>query len=323
VEVIMKILVTPTSFTKNKRTKAMDMLTAFTEDIVFNDLGRPLEAAEIIERLDGVDGYIAGLDYITAEAINAAPASLKVISRYGAGCDRVDTQAAKSKGIAVTSTPGANAQAVADLALGLMLSVARKIPYLDKKTKEGGWVRSTGQELYKKTLGIVGLGAIGKNVAKRAAGFSMDILAYDPYGDANYMAQNNIKNVSLEYLLQNSDFVSLHLPINNETRHIVDASALATVRQGAIIINTSRGGLIDEAAAYEALVSGRLGGLGLDAFEQEPPVLTAPLFTLDNVVTTPHTGAHTFEATEGMGVMAVQNLIDVLSGGSCPYIVNR
>ena len=316
----MKILVTPTSLNAKSNPDAIARLASFADEIVYNDLGRPLEPQEIVERLDGVDGYIAGLDFITADVIKAAPKSLKVISRYGAGCDRVDIKAAAEKGVVVTFTPGVNANAVADLAMGLMLSVARRIPMLDRKTKQGEWTRSTGVELYGKTLGIVGIGAIGKNLAKRAAGFEMKLLAYDPYGDREYMAKNGIEDVTLNYLLQSSDFVSLHLPLNDQTRYILSKEAIAKLKEGAIVINASRGGLIDESAAYEALKSGRMGGLGLDAFEKEPPE-ASPLFDLDNVVVTPHTGAHTHEASIGMGSLAVQNLVDVLGGGECRYIV--
>jgi D-3-phosphoglycerate dehydrogenase len=316
----LKIFITPTSFSPEKPSAALKLLSDYADKLVFNDLGRPLEPKEIVQRLDGMDGYVAGLDYIDAEVIKTAPPSLKVISRYGAGYDRIDITAAREKGIVVTNTPGVNAQAVADLTIGLMISVARKIPVLDRKIREGQWIRSAGLELYGKTIGIIGLGAIGKGVAKRAVGFSMNILAYDPFVDEKYMADNEIQNVSLDMIFASSDFITLHLPLSSKTRHIINESAFSAMKKSAILINTSRGGLIDEALAYEALVSGKLGGLGLDAFEKEPPDVS-PLFSLDNVVMTPHTGAHSMEAMEGMGVMAVRNLIDVLSGRDCPYIV--
>ncbi len=317
----MKILVTPTSFTGDKQSPARDLLTSFTTDIVYNPLGKPLSAGELIPLLDGADGYIAGLDYITAEVIAAAPAGLKVISRYGAGYDRVDISAATKRGIVVTNTPGVNSQAVADLAFGLMLAVARKIPVLDRKIRSGEWPRTTGVELYRKTLGIIGLGVIGKAMASRANGFSMNILAYDPYLDKSYAQNNGIRSVSLDELLAASDIVTLHLPLTEQTRNIIDERAIARMKPGAIIINTSRGGLVDEAAAYRGLASGKLGGMGVDVFETEPPA-GSPLLTLDNVVATPHAGAHTVEAVNNMGLLAVQNLIDVLSGRGCKYIIN-
>jgi len=318
----MKILVTPTSFHRDKKSKAKDLLEQFADEIVYNPYGRPLNEDEIVHLLEGVDGYIAGLDYITARVIEQAPETLKVISRYGAGYDRVDVKAAAKKGIVVTNTPEVNSQSVAELAFGLMLCLARRIPALDGKVKAGEWPRMTGIELYKKTLGVVGLGAVGKRVAMMAKGFSMDILAYDPYIDRTFARDKGIKEATFEELIGNSDFISLHLPLNESTRNIIDEKAIEKMKQGAVIINTSRGGLIDEKAAYRALKSGKLGGLGLDAFEKEPPG-ESPLFELNNVVATPHAGAHTAEAIENMGMLAVRNLIDVLSGKECKHVVNN
>lgn len=319
-EIGLKILITPTSLTPDRPSAALDLLRARGCELVFNDLGRPLQPQEIIARLDGVDGYLAGLDYITAEVIEAAPPSLKVISRYGAGYDRVDLEAANKKGIAVTNTPGANAQAVAELAFGLMLAVARKIPALDRAVRDGKWIRSNGVELYGKTLGIVGFGAIGKLVARQAKGFSMHVLVYDPYVDDQVLAEYGLRRAAWEELLAQSDFISLHLPLNEQTKHLINADAISRMKTTAILINTSRGGLIDEQAAYEALAAGRLGGLGLDAFEAEPPG-DSPLFKLDQVVVTPHTGAHTEEAIANTAMMAVRNLLDVLEGRPCSYRV--
>lgn len=313
----MKILVTATSFKPDGHSPALTRLKEFADEIIFNPFGRPLTSGELIPLLQNCDGYIAGLDYVTGDVINACGA-LKVISRYGAGVDRVDIAAAKAKGIAVCNTPGANAQAVADLTMGLILSVARKIPMLDNSTKKGQWERSTGIELYGKTIGILGLGAIGKAVAKRAQGFSMRVLAYDPYINERYAEENDIIVSSFGDAIGQSDVVSLHLPLTEETRHIIDKAAMEAMKPGAILINTARGGLIDEEAAFGLLKSGRLGGLGLDAYEAEPPG-KSPLFELDNVVLTPHTASHTREAAENMANMSVDNLISVLSGKPCQY----
>jgi len=315
----MKVLVTPTSLRPDKPSPALEKLQAFANDIIYNPYGRPLTQEELIELLPGCDGYIAGLDYVDASVI-AACDKLRVISRYGAGVDRVDLAAAKEKGITVCNTPGANAQAVADLTLGLILAVARKIPVLDADVRAGGWRRSTGVELYGKTIGILGLGAIGKAVAKRAQGFSMKVLAYDPYMDQAYAAEHDITSTTIDQIVREADVICLHLPYMPETRHIISGELMSKMKKGVIIINTSRGGLIDEDAAAVLLESGHLGGLGLDAFEVEP-VGETPLSAFDNVVLTPHTAAHTHEATANMANMAVQNLIDVLSGQECPYVI--
>lgn len=317
----MKILVTPTSLQKGKKSDALDKLYQFTDNLVFNPLGRPLTEEELIPLLEDCDGYIAGLDYITEGVIKSCK-HLKVISRYGAGYDRVDLKAAKEMNVAVTNTPGVNAVAVAELAMGLTLAVARKISYLDKKTRQGEWVRNTGIEISGKVMGIMGLGAIGKNVARYAQGFGMKVMAYDPFLNETYAKENNIQAATFDEIVKNTDVISLHLPLTTETKSLFNKEVMSEMKNTAILINTSRGGIIDEMAAYELLKEGAFGGMGLDAFEKEPPE-DSPLFTLDNVVVTPHTGAHTKEATDNMANAAVQNLIDVLSGKECKCIVNR
>lgn len=313
----MKILVTATSFTPDKPSAALEKLREFADEIVFSPTGKPLSEDELAPLLAGCDGYIAGLDFVTEKAL-AQCDKLKVISRYGVGVDRVDLKAAKTRGIKVCNTPGANANAVADLALGLMLAVARKLPALDGQMREGKWPRSMGSEIYGKTLGILGLGAIGKGVAKRGQGFSMNVMAYDPYINVQYAKDNNIAVATFEDVVTAADIISLHLPYTEETKNILNADSMKKMKPGAIIINTARGGLIDEAAAYELLQSGQLGGLALDAYEQEPPA-QSPLLTHPNTVLAPHTGSHTHEAVVNMSNMSVENLIDVLSGRDCPY----
>ncbi len=315
----MKVLVTATSFKPDNPTPALRQLQEFADEVVYNPVGRPLTEDELIPLLQGCDGFIAGLDSVTEKVIRSCD-KLKVISRYGAGVDRVDLKAAAECGITVCNTPGANAQAVADLALGLMLSAARKLPMLDGKTREGQWVRSTGIELYGKTLGILGLGAIGKSVAKRGQGFDMKVLAYDPFLNEAYAVEHDIQPASFDEVVEQSDVISLHLPLNEETRHIISREVMERMKPGTILINSARGGLIDEEAAYELLKSGHLGGLGLDAYEKEPPT-ASPLFELDNVVCTPHTGSHTKEAVQAMARMSVENLIQVLQGKECPHAI--
>ncbi len=316
----MKILVTPTSFPRTEASSAYRRLTAFSDEIVWNPHRRPLTPEEIRPLLSGVTGWIAGLDTIDGPLLRDAPPELAVISRYGVGVERVDLQTAQQKGIVVTNTPGTNAEAVADLAFGLMLSVARRIPVLNEQVRAGGWPRTSGVELFGKTLGLIGLGAIGKNVARRAAGFSMRILAYDPFVDEAYCRDNGIVPVPLDVLLAQADVVSLHLPLTPGTRHLLDRGRVFGMKKGAILINTSRGGLVDEVALADALREDRLHGVGLDAFAVEPPG-THPLFAFEHVVATPHAGAHTREAAERMADMSVENLIAVLEGKPCAHLV--
>ena len=315
----MKVLVTPTSFCKPQNEEARSRLEEFADEVVYNEYGRPLEPDEVKTMLAGCDGYIAGLDYITADALQGAD-KLKIISRYGAGVDRVDLQNAKSSGITVTNTPGTNAVAVCELAFALMLSLARSLPRLDGMVKNGQWPRNNGVELKGKTLGIVGFGAIGKNLAVRARAFGMNVFAFDPFFDEVFASEIGVKKCELSCIIEQSDFISLHVPLNEHTRHMIGEEQIAAMKDGAFIINTARGGLVDEAAAAKALASGKLGGAGLDAYEVEP-VTESPLLGLDNVVMTPHTGAHTNEAVSAMGMMAVDNLIAVLEGKNCDNIV--
>ena len=318
----MTVLVTPTSFSSAAQLAPKDKLLDYADKIVYNPHSHPLTEDELIPLLEGCEGYLAGLDFITEKVLSTAK-GLRVISRYGIGCDRVDLNAAKRHGILVTNTPGANSDAVADLTLGFMLAVARAIPMLDRATKQGEWKRRTGVELGGKTLGLLGFGMIGKLVARRAAGFGMKILTYDPYIDEAHAKESGASLKPFNDVIAESNFLSLHLPLADSTKNIINEETIGKMRPGAVVINTSRGGLIDEAALFRALESGHLSGAALDVYEQEPPDTKLPLYQLPNVITTPHTGAHTEEATLNMAAMAVDNLIDVLESGDCPYIVNR
>ena len=316
----MKAFISATSFSNPRNAAAQKLASGFFDEIVYNELGVPLRGSDILSHLEGCDAYIAGLDYLTADVIEAMPESVKVISRYGVGVDRVDLAAARRRNITVTNTPGANSTAVCELAFALMLAAARNLPQLHNAVSAGQWPRSEGMELAGKTLGIVGLGAIGKRLAVRAKAFEMEVAAYDPYFDEAFSAAHGIQKMELDALLRKADIVSLHVPLTEETFHLIDAKRIAQMKTGAVIINTARGGLIDEAAAAEAIRSGKLGGLGLDAFEQEP-LIDSPLKGLPHVIFTPHTGAHTSEATEKMAMMSVQNAIQVLTDQHCPYIL--
>lgn len=322
----MKILVTPTSFLNSVNDEARKKIENFATEVVYNDLKRPLQGEEIIERAAGISGYLAGIDYITADIIEKLPDSLKVISRYGIGYDRIDIAAARKKGILVTNTPGANSNAVCELAFGMMLSAARKIPEMDRMIRANQWHSTNGIELNGKTLGIIGLGAIGKRLAVRARAFEMNVLAYDPFIDRTFAERNQISAGDdpkfFARLIQSSDFISLHLPITQDTFHIINKEQIEQMKKGVILINTARGGLIDEDAALSALHSGKIGVLALDAYEAEPLPADSPLILEPNVILTPHTGAHTVEANQAMGMQSVDNLIAVLSGKECKTIVN-
>ncbi|MGQ9629737.1 MAG: phosphoglycerate dehydrogenase [bacterium] len=282
--------------------------------------GRPLGESELISILPNVDGVIAGVDNFSSRVLEAASGRLKVISRYGVGVDNIDLVAASRFGVVVTNIPGGNTEAVADMTWGLILAISRRIPQFDRSTKAGLWERKIVGDVYGKTLGIIGLGRIGKAVARRATGFSMNLLAFDVLRDDGWAQRFGVKYVDLDSLLRESDFVSLHCPLTESTRGIIGMRELGIMKPSAYLINTARGALVDEGALYEALREGRIAGAALDAFAEEPPV-GSPLLSLDNVIATPHTASHTYSAMEKMGWQAARNLLAVLRGEACDNIV--
>ena len=306
------ILVTATSYGKNDP-RLKTELEAQVASVTYNPTGKPLTSAQLAELLPGMDGFIAGLDVIDAAALKAAD-RLKVIARYGVGFDNVDLAAARARGIVVTNTPGANSVSVAELALALMLALARQLPEAVSAVHAGNWPRLSGISLEHKTVGILGFGAIGKQLARRLRGFDCRILAFDPYADQAFAAENNVELVERDEVVRNADFLSLHLPLLPETRGLVNAEFLSRMKKGAYLINTSRGEVVDETALFTALDSGHLRGAGLDAFAQEPPDPANPLLKLPQVIATPHLGAQTDGATSNMGWLALQDCMAVLKG---------
>lgn len=307
-----RVLVTPTSYGKNDPCLRTELEAAVGE-VIYNPTNRPLSALELQNLLTGCHGYIAGLDTIDRVALGAAD-QLKVIARYGAGVDRVDLDAAREKGIVVTNTPGANAVSVAELTLGLMLTVARMIPETNTATKAGQWPRLSGVSLEGKVIGLLGLGAVGQQVARRLQGFDCHVVAYDPKAEARFAQDYRVTVLSMAEVIHQADFLSLHLPVLPETRAMVDAAFLNKMKPGSFLINTARGELINETALLSALQSGHLKGAALDTFAVEPPAVDNPLLALPQVIATPHTGAHTDGATNAMGRGALRDCLAVLRG---------
>ncbi len=306
------ILVTPTSYGRNDPRLCTELEEAVRK-VTYNTTGKPLTSEKLQELLPGVDGYIAGLDEIDAAALETTD-RLRVIARYGVGIDRVDLAAAEAKGIAVTNTPGANAKSVAELTVTLLLLLARPVLHAVAETRSGGWPRTSGLTLEGKTVGLIGLGAIGKEVARRLAGFDCSLLAQDVVADETFAAAHDVEMVGRDTLLQESDFASLHVPLLPETRGMVDAGFLSRMKEGSFLINTARGELVDEDALYRALESGHLKGAALDAFNTEPPGAENRLLQLPQVIPTPHMGSHTDGATNNMGWMALKDCLAVLRG---------
>lgn len=315
-----RLLVTPTSFGRSDPS-LKTTLEETVGEVRYNSTGRPLPAAELRALLPGVDGYIAGLDQIDASALDTAE-SLQVIARYGVGLDGVDLAVATAKGIVVTNTPGANAQAVSELTIGLMLSLARQICAGNQAVRQGEWPRYAGVGLQGKTVGLLGFGTIGREVAARLRSFGCQLLATDPNVTAPEAEANGARLVPLAQLLSDADFISLHAALLSETRGIVDRDFLQRMKPGSFLVNTARGELIDEDALLQALQEGRLAGAALDCFSQEPPVESNPLLRMPQVVVTPHTGAHTDQAMNRMGRMALESCLAVLQGERPEHVVN-
>lgn len=271
--------------------------------------------------LADVDALIVGVDKVSAKVIDQAP-KLKVIAKHGVGLDNIDIDAATQKGLVVTNAPGSNSEAVADLTIGLLLAVTRQIPLADRGIRQQGWPRLKGPEVWRKTLGIIGLGRIGKGVALRAKGFQMRILVFDPYADPEFAGRENIEITTLDNLLKESDFVTVNAPLTESTRNLLSSDKLQLMKKGSYLINTARGELIDEKALIEALQEGRIAGAALDAFVNEP-LGDSPLLHMDNVILTPHLGAYSYEAGTNMSRMAAEAVCDILAGHSSVFVVNK
>jgi phosphoglycerate dehydrogenase-like enzyme len=290
-------------------------------DPTYHPLAGKRTEEELIALLQGIDGAIVSVDPFTARVLAAVPL-LKVISRTGVGYDAIDVPAATAHGILVTTTPGVNRDAVADLALGLILCCARKLPENLAEVRRGAWIRHEGVDLAGKTLGIVGLGTIGKEVATRARGFRMRLLACDVVQDTRFAEATGVVYVSLEELLRQSDFVSLHSFLNAQSRHLMNAERIAMMQPTAFLVNTARGGLVDTAALCDALREKRIAGAALDVVEEEPLPAESPLRAFETVYLTPHAGGSTVDARLRSGTTAAENLIRGLTGQRPDGIVN-
>jgi D-3-phosphoglycerate dehydrogenase len=281
------------------------------------------DRAELLPAIADVDAILVrSATKVDAEAL-AAARRLKVVARAGVGLDNVDVKAATQAGVMVVNAPTSNIVSAAELAVALMLAAARHISPAHAALRGGEWKRSkyTGIELYEKTVGIVGLGRIGVLVAQRLSAFGMKVIAYDPYVQAGRAAQMGVRLVDLDTLLAESDFMSVHLPKTPETIGLIGADQLAAAKPSLVLVNAARGGIVDEAALYDALKTGQIAAAGLDVFASEP-CTDSPLFELENVVATPHLGASTDEAQEKAGVSVARSVRLALSGELVPDAVN-
>ncbi|MBI3548524.1 MAG: phosphoglycerate dehydrogenase [Elusimicrobia bacterium] len=272
----------------------------------FNPYGRQLEIPETIQLLKGKTGLIAGTETLNDEVFAKVP-DLRVISRVGTGMNNVDQEAAKRRGIQVFNTPDSPAQAVGELVLGLILGLLRRIPEADRQVRSGTWEPVLGRLLSEKTVGIVGLGRVGRHLAGLLSPFRPKLLAYDPAPDASFARERGVRLVELDVLLADADIVTLHSPLTHQTRGMIGPAQLSRMRKDAVLINTARGGLVDEVALHRALAENRLAGAALDVFEAEP--YKGPLRDLPNVILCPHMGSSAAETRVKMELESVDNLL--------------
>ena len=288
----------------------------------------PPSREELFDLVKGADGILAMLsDRIDADLMDAAGPQLNAISNYAVGYDNIDLEAATARGIHVGNTPGVLTEATADLAFSLLISTARRVVESDNYVRAGKWKTwgtqtLLGYELNQKTLGVIGFGRIGKAMARRGKGFNMNVLFYSPSAPQDFYDEYNATKVDLETLLKQSDFVSLHCPLNERSMNLIDAKAFSLMKSNAILVNTARGKVIVTEDLITALKEGQIAGAGLDVTDPEPINMDNPLLALPNVVITPHIGSASYYARSEMSNMCAENLLAGIAGKPMPYPVN-
>jgi D-3-phosphoglycerate dehydrogenase len=297
---------------------AKQMLLDAGFEIVCNDTGRKLDRDEQKAMIADAFAVIAGTESYDDDMLAAAP-KLKLVVRFGVGTDNFDLESMKRRGIAVGVI--SNNNSVAEFAVALILGIMKNLHRFDNAVREGAWSRFTMRELKAKTVGILGFGRIGRRLAQLLQGFDVNLIAYDPYMNEELAAQMNVKSVTLDQLLAESDVVSLHIPATPQTHHLINRETIAKMKDGAYLVNTSRGVLIDEAALKEALESGKLAGAALDVFEREPITKDLPLNSLDNILLAPHVAALSVETNYNAGITCAESVIRVYQGGTPLYPV--
>ncbi|MBN1347181.1 MAG: phosphoglycerate dehydrogenase [Phycisphaerae bacterium] len=310
-----RVLVTTTSF-QDTPGKHHDLLAEKGYELV--RARGPLSEDEIHGLVGDVDGIICGDDAFTRKVLEKCLPKCRVLSKYGIGLDKVDVVAATELKIPVCFTPGVNHTTVAEHVFGMILSLIRQIPQQTGIIHGGGWKRMTGHEMWSKTMGVLGMGRIGKETAKRARAFGMEVIGYDVFwnDDTDYFAAEYgvTKAQSHEEVMKAADFLSLHMNLTPENTGLINAQRLTMMKPTAVIVNTARGPLVDEAAVAEALKAGKLGGYCADVYRNEPPEKGNPLIGLDNTVLTPHIGSRTYESVVRQATKCVLNMIAVLEG---------
>ena len=300
--------------------KGIENLKKVAEVVVDTSI-TPEKLVNTINEYDGI--VVRSRTKVTREVIENA-SNLKIIARAGVGVDNIDLNAATEKGIMVVNSPESTSITVAEHTMGLLLNVARKISIADKSVKSGKWEkkRFMGVELRKKTLGIIGMGRIGSQVVNRCKAFEMDAMAYDPYLPKEVAKQMGVELTDLESVLKNADFITIHVPLTPETKHLISTDEFEIMKDSAFIANCARGGIIDEEALYVALSENKIGGAALDVYEEEPPAKDSKLLELDNIVLTPHIAASTKEAQRDAAIIVADEIIDLFKGGTPQNVLN-
>jgi D-3-phosphoglycerate dehydrogenase len=308
----MKILITTTSF-QDTPGSFHDLLASKGYELV-RERG-PLTEARMLELVGDVDGFLCGDDAITRAVLQKALPRLKVVSKYGIGLDKVDVKAATELKIPVCFTPGVNHTAVAEQTFLLLLALEKNFLYGVDASRQGAWKRKTGHEIMGKTIGIIGLGRIGKEVAIRARAFGLSIIGYDIYWDEAFADEQGVKRAAAhDEIFAAADYISLHTNLTPETRDMIRAETIAEMKKGVIILNCARGEIVNTNDLVAALKSGRVGGYGADVLDLEPPPADHPLLHEPNCIVTPHVASRTFESVHRQATMSVKNLIAVLDG---------
>lgn len=315
-----RVLVTSHSFGKDSG-EAVKLLESIGCELVYSPKGH-LQEEELASIIENVDALIVGIDQVSRRVIESSN-RLKVICMHGTGIDHIDLAAASERGIYVGNAPGGNNNAVAELTVGLIITAARHITLADRSIRQAEWQRKVGMEISGKTLGIIGLGHIGKRVVELVAGFGMHCLAYDQYRDVGFADKYDVRYVELSELFQLSDIVSLHIPLSPKTHHLISSEQLSMMKSNAVLVNTSRGAIVDEKALFKALKAEVIAGAAIDAFAHEPLEEGSLLRTLDNIVLTPHIAASTRESANHVDFINAQTIVSVLTGSKAYSVVNE
>lgn len=313
-----KVLITSRSFGK-KSDEPLKILESAGLQCTF--MGTDFDASRFKETISDYDALIIGAHQFDVEDMKKSN-KLKIIAKHGAGLDNINLDIAKELGITVTNVPAMNSNAVADLTFGHILNVSRGISVASSNVKKGYWTTFTGRDVYNKVLGLIGFGSIARNVARRAKGFDMNVLVHDPFvEEIPDEFKDYVKLVDFEAVLRNSDYISIHIPLTDQTKDLFNKDVMLKMKEGSYLINTARGGIVNEKDLYECVKMGHLAGAGLDVTEEEPINQDNRLLQLENVVITPHMGMYSVEAINSVSLACARNVVKKLSGEVPDYVI--